>query len=149
MDRSKKNSLFHVLLHKLGITAQKEALLSPFGVESVTELEEKDLDTLITQLNGMATAPPVKPTAKVEVSKTVRRLRSNIILVAEEYFDIKIASSESWAKFNALMLNPRIAGKPMTEMDEKELKTVHKKLQKLARDMASRRRFDKFQATHN
>lgn len=142
-ERSKKNSLFHVLLHSAGIREHKEAILEPFGVESVTELQEKDLDTLIARLTNIPLS------RKAETPKAIRSLRSKVILVAEEYLDCKIASPESWTRFNALMMNNRIAGKLMWEMDESELKTVNKKLQKLARDMASRRRFEKFQAKHN
>ena len=143
MERSKKNSLFHVLLHQSGIRAHKDALLEPFGVESVTDLKEADLDTLIARLTTAVTYK------KADTTKAVRSLRSKVLLAAESYMNIKIASPEAWNRFNALMMDKRIMGKMLWEMDEKDLKTVHKKLQKLTRDMESRRKFESYQATHN
>jgi hypothetical protein len=127
MERKQKNSLVHVLMQKAGVREHKESILEPYGVESVTVLEEAHIDELIERLQRL---PELK---KTDTPKAVRQLRSTVILAAEAYLNTKISDPESWGRFNGLLLNKRIAGKMLWELTEDELKTVNKKIRALTK----------------
>jgi hypothetical protein len=143
MNRKQKNSLFHQLLAKAGIREQKEALLEPYNVESITELSEEDIDAL---LNRLARMPEMK---KTDASPSVRRARSNVIMAVEDYYNINIKTPESWDKLNGLMMDKRVAGKMLFEMSEAELKTTVKKLKAMTRKTNEAVQNDNYLATHN
>jgi hypothetical protein len=143
MNRKQKNRLFHQLLAKAGIREQKEALLEPYNVESITELSEEDIDAL---LNRLARMPEMK---KTDASPSVRRARSNVIMAVEEYYNINIKTPDSWDKLNSLMMDKRVAGKMLFEMSEAELKTTLKKLKAMTRKTNEAVQNDNYLATHN
>lgn len=133
LSRKEKNSLFHVLLAAAGIREHKETILEPFGVTSVTDLLEPQLDSVLSRLQEMPTAK------KADVPLSIRRLRSSVIMAAEGYMGVKINGMAAWERLNALMMNPKIAGKMLWEMDEAELKKTHIKLLKMSRAMEDKR----------
>lgn len=143
MTRKQKNSLFHQLLAKAGIREQKEALLEPYNVGSVTELSDDDIDVL---LNRLARMPEMK---KSDATPSVRRARSNVIMAVEDYYNINVKTPESWDKLNSLMMDKRVAGKMLFEMGEAELKTTLKKLKAMTRKTSEAIQNDNYLATHN
>jgi hypothetical protein len=143
MNRKQKNSLFHQLLAKAGIREQKEALLEPYNVASITELSDDDIDALLNRLSRM---PELK---KSDATPSVRRARSNVIMAVEEYYNINIKTPDSWDKLNGLMMDKRVAGKMLFEMSEDELKTTLKKLKAMTRKTNEAVQNDNYLATHN
>lgn len=143
MTRKQKNSLFHQLLAKAGIREQKEAVLEGYNVASVTELSDNEIDGLLNRLSNM---PEIK---KTEVSPSVRKARSNVIMAVEDYLNINVKSHDTWDRLNGLMMDKRVAGKMLFEMSEVELKTTLKKLKAMARKNGERIQTDNYLATHN
>lgn len=107
--------------------AHKEDLLSGYGVESVTELSDTDLDALTERLQSLA------DTVKSNASASVRKQRSNVLIAAENYLGFRILGADAWGVFNKLLLNPKVCGKMMWELNEVELKAVHQKLRGMGR----------------
>jgi hypothetical protein len=125
--RKSKNSYIHVLLHKTNMRAHKEDLLSGYGVSSVTELSDTDIDALTERLQTLA------DTVKSNASASIRKQRSNVIIAAENYLGFRILGADAWGVFNKLLLNPKICGKMMWELNETELKALHQKLRSMGR----------------
>jgi hypothetical protein len=125
--RKGKNSYIHVLLHKTKMREQKDALLSNYGVESVTDLSDEDIDDLTQRLETLAN------TANSDAPKHIRELRSKCIIAAESYLGFQINGKEAWQVFNTTMLDKRVCGKMLRELDETELKTLHQKLRSMSR----------------
>jgi hypothetical protein len=142
-ERKQKNSLVHVLMQKAGVRQHKEALLSPYDVESVTELEDGQIEELIERLQRL---PELK---KTDTPKSTRQLRSTVILAAENYLNTKISDPDSWHRFNKLLLDKRIGGKMMWEMTEDELKQMNKKIRLLTRPKMADRSQENYLAKCN
>jgi uncharacterized coiled-coil protein SlyX len=110
---------FHVLLHNIGISDSKEAILAGYGALSTTELTEDQLTELVDRLQKM-------DTNKREAPKTIRAERSiilNLLTMLGVYID-----SGSWTAVNVYLLDKRIAGKMLYEMSELELQRLQVKL---------------------
>jgi hypothetical protein len=111
---------FHALLKEVGIEGQRENLLHGYGVDSLTELTDKQLSDLVTRLEGM------KKT-RYEVSDAMRRSRSVIITLLTD-MEIYDPHTRDWERANAYLMEARIAGKLMYEMTLEELKALARKL---------------------
>lgn len=122
MDRKTKHKSFKILLHKCGLRHHEADMLAPFGVDSITQLVENDLDSLIERLQK------IKLGKEGDTPKKVRQLRSAVLMAAEEYLGLRIANPVAWATFNRFLLQSRICGKLLTELNEDELKALNNKI---------------------
>ena len=105
---------FYTLLGQLNLKAQKESLLVGYDVESTKDLTEAQIKDLIGRLLN------IQQGKATEALPSVRKQRSIMLALLT---DMGIYTDKSsWSDVNALLLNPRIAGKVMYEMDEAELK---------------------------
>jgi hypothetical protein len=127
--------------HKIAHT--KADILAGYGVESMKELTDKQLQELSQWVDGL-----YKDKVK-EVPREIRDLRSKVILAAEKYLNTKISDTESWKRFNELMLSPKIAGKMLIEMDEEQLKAVLAKLQIIGKKQKQKVEHENYDALWN
>ncbi len=119
MDRNPLYKKMHALLRELGIADSKEDILAGYGVESSKELSDSDLVHLVARLDEMKRG-------KVSVTDEVRNHRSSILAQLQK---MNIYSTNNdWTKVNAFLLQPRIAGKVLYEMNAEELRTLKMKL---------------------
>lgn len=127
MDDNKKLKIktFHALLARLGIMSYKADMLSGYGVESTSYLEEWELDELIQRLRDEELARRHKHDAEL------RSLRSIALTVLQRMGIYK--DSRSWRQVNEYLLNPRIAGKLLYELKPDELRALIKKLRGIER----------------
>ena len=125
--RKSKNQYVHVLLHQGNLRPHKADLLTGYGVESVSDLTDAQIDDFTERLKSMVA------TNKSDAPKEIRKWRSNCIAAAEDYLGYRLLGETAWGNFNKFMLDPRISGRMMWELDEAELRTLHNKLRSMAR----------------
>jgi hypothetical protein len=145
MERKQKNSLVHKLMFAAGVRDHKEALLEPYGVDGVSDLSDTQIDELIERLQRL----PQLKSKKTDTPKEIRNLRAVIIISAEQYMGIKISDPDSWDRFNKLMLNSRICGKFLWELNEDELKALNKKFRVMNSNKTEQRHKENFMAMQN
>jgi hypothetical protein len=118
-----KRLLIHRLLFKLGIMESKRGLLEQYNVRSTTELSPTQLDDLIMRLQkGLNN--------RQTPNNELKKWRSNA-LVWLNHCGI-YANNSDWTRVNEFMLNPRVCGKLLYELDVDELKKVVVKLRAIA-----------------
>lgn len=120
INLSKKRQLAGALLSERGLMKQKEAVLSPYGVERIRDLDAAQLDHLI---DGLRQLPEVH---RREAAPEVRKARSTVLNLLDD-LGIK-AKNGNWKAVNDYLSQPRIAGKVLYEMNLEELKDCAKKL---------------------
>ncbi|MBV6442727.1 MAG: hypothetical protein EPGJADBJ_04449 [Saprospiraceae bacterium] len=103
-----------------GLIAQKEAVLSRYGVERIRDLSEKQLDHLIDGLRAM---PEIH---RREAAPDIRKARSVVLNLLDD-LGIK-AKNGNWKPVNDYLMQPRIAGKVLYDMTADELKDCAKRL---------------------
>ena len=118
MDTQAKIRQFHAILAKKGIMDLKHDILAEYGVISTKDLKETQLDELI---NRMQT---------VQVSQELRDARS-IVLDMLNKIGITGSKITGWDKVNEYLLQPRIAGKQLYEMNSDELKACSLRLRSI------------------
>jgi len=131
---AKKIKLFHTLLHATGTMPNKRDMVGSYNVESTTELTEVQLDELNDRLFKL------KKVKYSETSAEIRELRSQVMVQLNRcgvYQD-----QNDWEAVNRFLLDKRVAGKLMYEMNIGELRKTAKKLRliadkKIARDKAA------------
>jgi len=113
MDRLKKYRIMYGLLKEIGIENAKTSLLEGYRVEHTSDLTDEDLDHLIGRLRDM----------KVEKANTeaneLKHWRSNLLSLLNKY-GVYVTNND-WSAVNKLLLNKKVAGKVLYEMDKKEL----------------------------
>lgn len=115
---------FYAALRAAGLETQKEALLSGYGAESVKDLTAKELKELTDRLNAIAAER--KPKEVSESEKATRKKRSTCLDLLTRLG--VYSGSDSWARVNAYLMLPRIAGKLLYEMSDDELDALARKL---------------------
>lgn len=111
---------FHAALSAAKLQAQKANLLAGYGVESSKDLTAAQADELTARLTEIA------KTKKKDSPQPLRRQRSIVMTVMNELGIY--ATAGDWTRVNEFLLQPRIAGKLLYEMNEEELKALQKKL---------------------
>jgi len=109
MNTQAKIRQFHAILAKKGLMDLKADILAGYGVESTKDLKEMQLDELINRLQT------------VQVSQELRDARSLVLNLLTK-LDITGSKEDGWKRVNEYLLQPRIAGKMLYELTEKELK---------------------------
>lgn len=120
-----KRKTFNALLAIAGFYEHKLDILSVYGVTSTMDLTEEELDELIERFREIV----IKQNNITEAE--VRRLRSRVLTILQRVGIYK--NDKDWARVNKFMLNPKVAGKLLYEMDENELKAFLPKLHKIAK----------------
>jgi hypothetical protein len=110
---------FNILLQTVGISNSKADILAGYGVESTTELSEQQLVELIDRLRLMEHNKENAP----KIIRTERSIVLNLLTKLGIYED-----SGSWTRVNVFLLDKRIAGKLLYEMNELELQKLQHKL---------------------
>lgn len=128
MERKDKHKRFKILLHKCELRHHEADMLSPFGVSSIKDLQETDLDSLIERLETIKLS---KSDAN-DTPKHIRKLRSTAIMLCEDILGQRIVG-RAWTNLNQFLLQPRIAGKLLTDLDETEMKALNNKLRSIIR----------------
>lgn len=117
---SKKRQLAGALLSERGLTAQKEAVLSRYGVSRIRDLDGPQIDHLI---DGLRQLPEVH---RREAAPEIRKARSTVLNLLDD-LGIK-AKNGNWKPVNDYLMQPRIAGKVLYDMTAEDLKATAKRL---------------------
>lgn len=113
MDRLQSYRKMHALLKELGIEQAKRPLLEGYGVEHTNDLPDKDLKHLINRLQDM------KEEKLKSLNDQKKHWMSNVLAVLNKY-GIYVTNND-WTEVNRLLLDKRISGKLLYEMDKEEL----------------------------
>jgi len=132
---------FHSALHAANAREYKADMLAGYGVESTKDLTNDQLDELIERLNDM------QRKRKGEVPKAVRRQRSVILTILNKMGIY--ADNGDWSRVNAFLMQPRIAGKLLYEMNSDELLALARKLRVIQRKQDENRQQEDYQARNN
>jgi len=115
--RKAKVRRLRALWIKQGVDHMREAIMEPYGVSSTADLSEADLDELLERF---------KPENNQPVSDHVRRLRSHCLDLMNR-MGIYTHSGD-WKQVNDFMMNPKIAGKLLYQLNASELESLRRKL---------------------
>lgn len=140
MPETNKIIQFHTLLHKVGIMDQKEAILEGFGVTSSKDLSDLQITEVISRLQRMSDA-------RYNVPESTRRKRSTILdlLVRLDVYK----NNGDWSRVNKYLMQPRIAGKLLYEMDETELDALARKLRAILKKQEEKIQEENYWAANN
>lgn len=131
----------HAALAAAKMMEFKADMLSAYGVQSSKNLTITQADELIERLNTM------QPQRTKEAPQPVRRARSTALTLINSLGIY--ATNGDWDKVNRFLLDPRIAGKLMYEMDLEELKALSRKLRVMVKKRQAKQAEENFQATNN
>lgn len=133
---------FHALLANVGIMDQKSAILEGYGVESTKDLSDEQLNEVNDRLRQMQDS-------KNEAPLAIRRKRSTVLERLEILGVYKPNDKKKWERVNAYLLQKRICGKLLYELNEKELTALAVKLRVIAKKQAEAIQEDNFLAANN
>ncbi len=107
---------FYAMLRELKLNDQKEAILEGYGYESTRDLPIDLLEDAVNRLIELR-----------DGSKAgTRALRSNILCILQKIGIYQ--NNNSWSRVNEYLLQPKIAGKLLFQMDDDELTALRIKL---------------------
>lgn len=129
-QRAARRSRVAILLTQLDLMAHKADVLSKYGVERIRDLTDNDLSDLFWDLEATAKHRPAK-SPKPEVPPEVRAARSAVL---NQLSAMGInCHGGNWQPVNDYLSQPRIAGKPLYDLDLEELTATAKKLRAIRR----------------
>ena len=134
-----KRRLFNTLLAKTHQMSAKQYILEGQGVNSTTELSEKQLDWLIDW------ASDILANKRTDADRDVREWRHKCLRMIA----LCGVDTQDWNKVNAFMLNKRICGKHLYELTTEELMTLHRKLHNVAANIDKKVTMERRQAYLN
>lgn len=140
MSNPAKIRQFHALLSAVGVMDQKEAILEGYGVTSTKLLSDVQITEAINRLQRMKDARYTAP-------ESTRRKRSTILDLLVRLGVYK--NNGDWSRVNKYLMNERIAGKLMYEMDEEELTALARKLRAILQKQEERIQAENFWAANN
>lgn len=120
IDRKLYIRKMHAILNELRISYSKEFLLSGYGVEHTTDLSDAQLEELVKCLEAMKTE------RNREYQDKARKMRSEVLCLLNKYGIYN--TNNDWTEVNNFLLQPRIAGKKLYELNLEELKALRAKL---------------------
>jgi hypothetical protein len=118
MDTKQKRRKFNALLAVGQMMNAKEHILSGYGVESTMDLSDVQLDDVIRRVEDLLNKK------SQEADKLTREWRHKCLRLIKECG----IDTNNWSAVNAFMLNPRICGKHLYELNTDELQVLHRKL---------------------
>ena len=123
MDIKQKRRVAHALMHKIGALPNKQEVLAAYGVESTKDLSNQQIDDLIERLKQAVSK-------RYATSSDVRKWRSNVLLMLNKCG--VYADNNDWTRVNKFLLDKRVAGKMLYELNVDEMKALYRKLVKIA-----------------
>lgn len=139
MSLSKERYRFHALLSRVGIMDQKANILAGYDVESTSDLTIEQLQEVNDRLRQMLDK-------KNEAPREVRKLRSKVLNLLTA---LNVFKDNNWTRVNEYLMQPRICGKLLYELNEEELKKLIRKLTAIRIKMEERLEEEKFWANNN
>ncbi len=116
MERKKaKIKQFNAILATRGLMDLKRDIVAQYGVKSTKDLTESQLDEQIAILN------------QTDTPAAIRAARSSVLHQLGK-LGITGSKEDGWGRVNNYLLQPRIAGKTLYQMDKKELEACARKL---------------------
>jgi hypothetical protein len=127
MNKKAKVRRLRALWITQGIDQYRDAILGRYGVTSTADLTEDQLDVLIREFSQDRSQ---------EVPREIREWRSNVLKLLQQIgvYD----NTGNWQRVNDYMMQPRIAGKLMYQMNAKELKDVSLRLRAIIKKNESK-----------
>lgn len=122
MSLEKKRVLVHKLLWRLGAINNKLDYLKEYNVTSTTDLTNDQLDHLIKRLN--------ESVGKYKTNFEIRQWRSTALSLLNKC-GVYVTNND-WERVNRFMLDKRICGKLLYELNVNELKGLCVKLRNIA-----------------
>lgn len=119
MNRNFNVRRFHAMLSKLHIMDQKANLLAGYNAEHTTELSDSQLEDLVRRVTAMVNS---RYTSDPELKKW----RSYCMVKIQEYG--VYSTPDDWSKVNAFLLDKRVCGHYLYELDIAQLQELHRKL---------------------
>lgn len=142
---TRKKMQFNILLKELKLEHAKADMLAGYEAGSTNDLTEAQLDELIHALELQKDKAHRKDTPA-----PVRRLRHVILnLLADLGITNKGDQNAYWERVNKYLSQPRVAGKLLYQMDEKELEACKRKLHAIKKEVDRRVQEEKFWASNN
>jgi len=139
MDIKQKRRKFNALLAVAHMMEAKKWMLAYYGVDSTTELSEKQLDELIAKAQDLVNK------SKEEQDFKMRKWRHRCLrMMAACGVD-----TQDWNAVNAFMMDPRICGRHLYELNVPELMTLHRKLHNVRDRKAAKKHDIKWIAIQN
>ena len=126
--KSKKVQELRAAFISLGIDPVRKEIIKPYGVESTKDLTIQQLDELLKRFSAKYFRMP--PDAEG------RRLRSIVLTLLTKYGVYN--NNDDWHRVNRFLIDRRIAGKLLYEMDDNEMKALIRKLHKMVADKERR-----------
>jgi hypothetical protein len=117
-EKSKKVQELRAAWISLGIDNMRKDIMKPYGVESTKDLTIEQLDELLKRFSSKYFRTP--PDAEG------RRLRSIALTLLTRYG--VYSTNDDWHQVNRFLMDRRIAGKLMYEMDTNDLNALIRKL---------------------
>ena len=122
MTKNAKIVQFHAMLAKLGALESKDDIKAAYGVDSIKDLTERQLDEVIANLQrGMYGG---------DTNKLIRSWRSYVLTQLNRCG--VYVTNDDWSRVNNYLLDSRICGKLLKDCNLQELKDLHKKLLAIA-----------------
>ncbi|MBN1187012.1 MAG: hypothetical protein JXB49_32340 [Bacteroidales bacterium] len=129
MDIKQKRQRFNALLAVGQMMSAKEHILSAYGVKSTTELTVEQLNDAINRVEKLVEYKNQQVTAEI------RKWRHKCLRMMNDCG----VDTNNWDAVNAFMLNPRISGKHLYELDVNGLQILHRKLHSVLKNKQIKR----------
>lgn len=114
MDRNFLYRKMHALLREMGIDSAKPHILSGYGVDHTSQLSDEDLLNLVDRLEQMKVNRSGTP------DREIRHWRSVLMTLLNRYG--VYGTADDWNHVNRFLLDKRVSGKLLYEMNLNELK---------------------------
>jgi len=116
MQRKSQVRRLRAIWIKQGVDKYRESILEAYGVSSTADLSLSQLKELIIIYSAKQPA---------QASQLIRKLRSESLRLLTM---LGVYEDQNWDAVNNFMMDSRIAGKPLYELNEKELIMLNRKL---------------------
>lgn len=123
-EKSKKVQELRSAWISLGIDNMRQDIIKPYGVESTKDLTIEQLDALLKRFSAKYFRTPPDSEG--------RRLRSIALTLLTKYG--VYFNNDDWHRVNRFLMDRRIAGKLMFEMDTNDLNALIRKLRVMVAD---------------
>ena len=117
IDRSVLMRKFHALLNETDMVKFRQSIIEGYGVDRGRDLTDEDLQHAVNKLSEMKA---------VEVDVKKRKLRSIVLSILQKLGIYQ--NNNDWAQVNGYLLQPKIAGKMLFELDVTEIDALIIKL---------------------
>lgn len=130
---------FYALLKQAGVSANKEDILSGYGVDSANDLSIIQMDEILNTLQNLADG-------RDKATPEIRKARSRVLTLCT---DLGVFNGSNWKALNEFLTQKRIAGKLLYLCDIDELKALNKKLSGMLRQRIAKVEEDTKKAISN